>query len=152
MRNGISGTSIPAGLPNADSVSAACACGGDFYPCLAYAIKWNETADLADAATVISADGGHGLFQLTSSWPSDWEDPLANATYAVQHFLIPAEQYWVRDFQGEDLVRAIAAEFNAGRDAVIRGHAEGDLDKYTTDNYAARALANYTKLIAGSKP
>lgn len=148
MRNGIVGTPLDLALPFAKPINAACATA-DFFPYLAFAIKWNETASLPDAATVVSADGGHGLMQLTSSYPANWDDPYANVLYAVDEFLRPAENYWSLDFQGDDLIRAIAAEYNAGRSAVIKGHAEGDLGKFTTDHYDQRALATYLKLLAG---
>jgi hypothetical protein len=148
MRNGIVATPLDLAFPFARQINAACI-AGDFFPYVAYAIKWNETANLPDAATVISADGGHGLFQLTSSFPADWQDPYVNALYAVEDFLRPAETYWAHELQGDDLVRAIAAEFNAGRTQAIEGHEKGNLDLYTTNNYGTRALASYHKLLNG---
>ncbi len=152
MRNGIGAGPLPDGLLYREPITQACAAPPTFSPLVAYAIATIETiggeqAGSWDAATIVSADGGHGLFQLTSSFPSTWEDPLANADYAVVHFLYPAEVFWAeKGFQGDDLVRCIAAEFNAGRGGAEQGHAEGDVDKFTTNHYAARALAHYTAL------
>lgn len=152
MRNGIASGPLPAGLPFGEQIAAACSITPTFSPLVAYAIKFNETADLDDAATIISGDGGHGLFQLTSSYPEGWADPYVNALYAIDEFLLPAETYWAHELQGDDLVRAIAAEFNAGRTQAIEGHEKGNLDLYTTNGYAARALATYIKLCAGLTP
>lgn len=162
MRNGIAGAVVPLSLQYADEINRACVLG-DFSPMVAYAVKWNETAAMPNATTVISGDDGHGLFQITpedwwtpemvSRWASiDWTNPYSNALFAVDYFLVPAETYWQSIFQGEDLVRAIAAEFNAGRTAAIDGHREGNLDKYTTKGYAARALATYLRLLSGEAP
>ena len=49
-------------------------------------------------------------------------------------------------------MKAIAASYNAGLGNAIAGHANGNLDEYTTDNYGARALANYTSLTQGVIP
>lgn len=147
-RNGIVGTPLDLAFPFSQQINAACA-AADWFPYVAYAIKWNETANLPDAATIISDDGGHGLFQLTSSFPSEWQDAYVNALYAIQNFLAPAETYWATTLQGDDLIRAIAAEFNAGRAQAIEGHEKGDLDLYTTNDYAARCLVNYHKLLDG---
>ena len=151
MRNGIVAGTLDPALPFAAEITWA-ATQADFSPLLAYAIKWNETAALPDAATVVSADGGHGLMQLTSAFPPNWADPYANALYAIDNFLEPAETYWAAELQGEDLVRAIAAEYNAGRSAAIHAHAAGDIDAATTNNYAARALATYLRLCQGEPP
>lgn len=152
MRWDISGVAIPVMLPNAAEVTRACAYV-NVPPCLAYAIKWNETSDRADASTVLSADGGHGLFQLTSSYPGDWRDPLANAVYALRVFIVPAITFWNGlGFYGETLVRCVAAEFNAGRSGALQGHVLGSLDRFTTNDYAARALENYKALVLGGHP
>ena len=151
MRNGISAAPLPDGLQYGDEISAACL-NADFFPALAYAVKWNETAALPDAATIISADGGHGLMQLTAAFPEDWADPYANALYAIETFLRPAETYWAFIEQGEALVRCILAEYNAGRANAIRGHQQGNVDLCTTDNYAARGLATYHRLLNGEPP
>jgi len=154
MRNGLAAGPLPAGLLYGPVIQAACEIAPTFSPEVAYAIAENETIigeknGKWDAATVVSADGGHGLFQLTSSYPSDWADPAKNAEYAVEHFLLPAETFWANmGMQGDDLVRCIAAEFNAGRGGALSGHSQGDVDKYTTNHYAARALANYQALCS----
>ena len=158
MRWGVSGALIPAGLPYQDIIRNACL-PVDFPPCFAYAIAVNETIagqvrGAWNAASVISGDGGHGLFQLTSWVPPDWEDPSRNAFYAVRDWLLPDA---IRAFQelrvtGGDLVRVVAASFNAGWGNMMAGHRLGDVDTYTSDHYAARVLANYERLIAGQSP
>ena len=52
----------------------------------------------------------------------------------------------------DDLVRAIAASFNAGIGGAAEGHAIGNVDAYTTNGYAARALQNYQNLLRGVTP
>jgi hypothetical protein len=135
------------------------ACLDVMSPALAYAIAMHESIrgeidDHWTAATVVSRDGGHGLFQLTSSWPENWEDPAANARFAVAMYLEPAFAFWTTYYhlEGADLVRAIAAEFNAGRSNALAGHHAGNVDLYTTDNYAAAVLALYTRLVDSPEP
>lgn len=90
MMYGILGVPVPAHLVYAEEINAAC---GDFFPpCLAYAVANRETirgerGGLWRAATVVSPDGGHGLFQLTSWVPDDWADPARNAFWAVSRWL-----------------------------------------------------------------
>lgn len=150
MRNGLSAGPIPVVLPFAAEIERACeAVPNGFSPMVAYAIKLNETG-LNDPPTIQSADGGHGLMQLTSSWPTNWQQPYANALWAVEFYLVPAETYWAgQGMQGDDLVRCIAAEFNAGRGGAMDGHRIGNVDAYTTNGYAARALKHYHLLVAG---
>jgi hypothetical protein len=167
MRNGLSGKRLPGyfgstPLPFVSAVESACLIPPTFSPLVTYAIKMNETGlsmdptqvqDGADLSTMLMPDGsnaGRGIFQLTSSFPYDWRDPYANALYAIHNtgFMLDAESYWVRlGLQGDDLVRAIAASFNAGIGGAMAGHQAGDLDRYTTDQYAARALTMYQQLL-----
>jgi soluble lytic murein transglycosylase-like protein len=135
-------------MPFALQINAACQVE-NWFPYVTYAIKWNETAALPDAATVVSADGGRGLMQLTSSFPANWADPYQNVLYAIGHFLAPAETFWKTFEQGDNLIRCIAAEYNAGRAQAIEGHEAGNVDLYTTNNYGQRALDTYLKLLAG---
>ena len=157
MPGGISGGPLAADLLYAAAVTSGS--GSIFSPLLAYAVAFRETirgelAGLWNAASVISGDGGYGLMQLTSSHPSDWIDPSANVRYAIATFLYPAYDFWWGEmkFVGSDLVRGIAAEYNAGRGQALAGHAAGDLDTYTTDGYAADVLAQYTRLCAHLSP
>ena len=152
MRNGLAAGPLPPDLSFGAEITSACSMPPTFSPLVAYAIKWNETADLPNAATIVSADGGHGLFQLTASYPPNWDAPYVNALYAITDYLFPAETYWADQAQGDDLVRCIAAEFNAGRAQAIKGHDAGDIDAHTTNHYAARALATYQRLLAGKSP
>lgn len=150
MKDGISGAPCPNALPYAQIINSLCI-ARNFFPCLVGAIKMNETG-LGQGPTTendISADGGHGIMQLTSSYPSDWADPTANITYAIDHFLIPAYDAWKDQLQGDDLVRAIAATYNAGYGNAASGHSIGNVDAYTTNDYGARALTHYTALVAG---
>lgn len=155
MRWGLAGGPIPQHLPYAAQIQSACE-DRNFSPLLAYAIAWRETIRGEvdgnwTAATVVSGDGGHGLFQLTSSYPPDWADPSANATYALDRFLIPDATYWVTrtSIRGDDLVRCLAASFNAGLGGAWAGHEKGNVDLYTTDNYAADVLRQYQRLATG---
>lgn len=150
MKDGISGAPLPAEFPYKSIIEQVCF-ENDCSPCLVGAIKINETG-LTDPPDVVSADGGHGLMQLTSSYPPDWADPEANFRYAVQNFILPAWTYWNTSLQGDDLVRAIAASYNAGIGGAQNGHDQGNVDLYTTNNYGARALANYTSLVGGTIP
>jgi hypothetical protein len=151
VRNGIAATPLDLSVPFAQQINAACTVE-NWFPYVTYAIKFNETAALPDAATIISPDGGHGLMQLTSSFPANWADPYQNVLYAIGHFLAPAETFWKTFEQGDNLIRCIAAEYNCGRSNTIEGHEQGDVDKYTTNNYAARALSAYTLLTQGKVP
>lgn len=151
MRNGIESGTVPADWPFAKEITEA-ANAADFSAILVAAIQHNETGDMSelDAETAVSEDGGHGVMQLTAEYPVDWANPYANILYAIDNYLAPAETYWAPIVQGDDLVRCIAAEYNAGRGAAIKGHDEGNVDAYTTNNYAERALAAYQKLVTGA--
>jgi hypothetical protein len=148
VRNGIVGTPLDLAARFAQPINAACA-AANWFPYVVAAIQHNETNGLANAATVISDDGGHGVMQLTSSYPPNWAEPYANVLYAIDNFLQSAETYWARELQGNDLIRAIAAEYNAGRSQAIAGHEAGNVDLYTTNDYGQRALGTYLKLLAG---
>ncbi len=148
MKNGIVGGPLPAGLPYGVQIEAACD-GNGFSPLLAYAIKINETGLPSDPPDTVSGDGGHGLFQLTSSYPPDWADPFANASYAITQFLAPAYAYWAaQGYIGDQLIKLVAATFNEGISAAIEAHVAGDVDAGTTNDYGARAVANYHMLLA----
>ena len=157
MRNGIVAGALAPSLRYVDPITQACTTA-NWFPSVAYAIFWRETisGEVAglwpSAADVISSDGGHGLGQLTESYPPDWADPYANALYAIDHFLKGAEVYWAFDVQGEDLVRCIAAEYNAGRARTIEAHDKGNVDLATTDGYAAAVLGFYRSILATGKP
>jgi len=153
MRNGVSGAPLPVGFPYKTIIDLI-GMSSNFSPCLIGAVKMNETG-LGQGPTSeqdVSGDGGHGLMQLTSSWPSDWKDPQANISYAVEHFLIPAFNAWKGTLQGDDLVRAIAATYNAGLGNAEAGHAEGDVGKFTTNHYDQRCLVKYKALVGGTIP
>lgn len=167
MIHGISGNPIPAVYPEPYRTAITEACGSVFPPCLAAAVAYHESVSpelsgwLAatygkgtTAANVISGDGGHGLFQLTSSYPSTWADVKSNASYAVQHFLTPALETWSGRYglEGDDLVRAIAAQFNAGYENALSGHLHGNVGEYTTDHYDLVVLGMYVALSAGRLP
>lgn len=172
MRHQLLGAPLPSilKLPFATEIERACEVAPTFSPLVAYAIKWCETGsstdparlqDGADPTTLLMPDGsnaGRGIMQLTSSFPTDWRDPNANALYAVEHFLLPAEWFWSNQYglQGEELVRAIAAEYNAGRLGAEQGHAVSDVGLFTTFSdglsYADRALLHYQNLEKGEMP
>ncbi len=146
MKDGIHGGPLPPNLPYATEIEQACE-ENNFSPMLAYAVKQNETGP-DDPADIVSAGGGYGIFQLTSSYPSNWADPLANARYAITQFLQPAYAYWqAQGFTGTTLVKLVAASFNEGLGAAIEYHAQGNVDIGTTNNYGERAVDNYVKLV-----
>lgn len=152
MRNGIKGTALPPAFPYKAIIEQQCF-EQNCSPCLVGAIKMNETGlgQGSQSENVISADGGHGLMQLTSSFPPDWADPAANFRYAIEQYINPAWEHWAAEgLSGDDLVRAIAATYNAGLGGAEAGHAEGDIGKYTTDHYDQRCLAHYQALVEGT--
>lgn len=154
VRDGISGQPLPNGFPYKTEIEQLCdtPTPETFFPCLVGAIKMNETGLGQGPATEwdISGDGGHGIMQLTSSFPDDWEEPAGNIGYAIRHFLMPAYEYWKQTLQGGDLIRAIAATYNGGLGNAQAGHDEGDIDKFTTNRYGERALAHYINLAGGT--
>lgn len=150
MIAGISGAPVASNRLYASIINDVCV-RLNFPPRLAYAVAMNETIigemnGKWNACTIVSFDGGHGLFQLTSSWPDDWADPVANTEYAVKNFLRDAFDTFVTRVSGDDLVRCVAAAFNAGLGAAVAAHARGDVDRCTTDRYGERALENYHAL------
>lgn len=154
----ISGKPIPTTLPYAAIIQSACQ-ELHYPPCVAYAIAWRESISGEvhgswDARTVLSGDGGHGLFQLTSSFPEGWDDENVNVRYALSNFLVPSlHQFGGRGLAGDDLVRIVAAAFNAGATAAWEAHLAGDVDLATTGNdYASAILATYHKLVKGENP
>lgn len=163
MQYGLSGGPIAAGLiPYADPINRACEDPAHSVPpAMAAGIAWRETIrgevnGKWTAATVISADGGHGLFQLTSWYPDAWADPLTNANAACRVWLNPDLAYFHARFGlvGQALMRAVACSFNAGRGAVtvalLRGH---DPDVCTTGgDYGSDVIQAYYHIIAGEKP
>lgn len=159
MIYGMSGAPIPLALPYASNVTAPCI-SHDVPPCLLYGIAWRESISgellglWPDAATVVAPDQGHGLCQLTSSWPDDWAIPSANVDYAITEFVLPAIRYWhgLQGFSGDTLVLLVAATFNEGLGAAEKYHASGDVDAGTTDRYGHGVLANYRNLVNGLRP
>lgn len=155
MRYGIVAGTIPGHLPYASIVQTA-AEQENFSAALPYAVAWRETIrgernGKWNAASVISGDGGRGLFQLTSSYPDDWERPDRNCHYALEHFLKPARDFFVAEgLLGEALIRCIAASFNAGIETAWEAHLAGDVDRCTTGcDYAADVFHVYSAIISG---
>jgi hypothetical protein len=162
MRWGISGQpiSLNLGLPYVAEITAACS-ALNFPPCFAYAIAWRETISGErngqwDAATVVSPDGGHGLFQLTSYVPPGWQDPLTNAEAALKYWLLPNVNSLYDHFQlqGDDLVKAAADAFNRGYGNVSASLSAGqDPDVNSAHgNYGSAVLQQYQLLVAGNAP
>lgn len=142
MRYGISGKLLPSTVPFAREINSFAIAEGTVSPPLLAAIAKRES-DFTPA--VVSADGGHGLCQLTASWPDDWADPATNLAYAWHVFLRPAIDYWhgLERYTGDDLVRLVSATYNEGLGAAIAWHARGDVDGGTTNHYAEGVLENY---------
>jgi len=158
MIYGISGSPIPAHLPYAAPIQAACQ-DANFPPCLAYAVAWRETVrgeknGSWNAVTVVSGDGGRGLFQLTSSYPSDWENLNGNIAYALAHFLVPSLHFFAgTGLRGDDLLRCVAGSFNEGEGQALLDHWAGNVDLGTTGHdYAQSVQSNFHRLIAGQDP
>lgn len=166
MKDGIEGASVGIGLPFSATVNAACIVA-DFSPILCYAVAWRETIEEygSGAAGVLAdnGDGGHGLMQITPEdwWSAEmtaewdalaWQDAPQNVAFALKWFLLPALSYWAPFEQGEALVKCVAAEYNAGRSAVIAAHAKGNVDLATTNGYAEAVLGFYLNLASTGKP
>ena len=144
-------------LPYASEVTSA-SIVTNIPTCLLYAICWHESIQGEIngswiAATVVSADGGHGLGQLTSSYPENWDDPYSNACWAATYYIIPAAEYWVNQVTDPGaLVKCIAATYNAGLGNAIAGHAQNNVDLYTTNNYGAVVETIYFNLLTTGNP
>lgn len=135
----------------------------NFSASFAYAIAYRESIRLevnggTNAATVVSCDGGYGLFQLTypftQPWPpAGWQIPANNCKYALDEFLIPNFNMFAgRGLEGDDLVKVTAASYNAGAQAAWEAHEAGNVDSVTTDNYGEAVLQFYLRLAQGLKP
>ncbi len=160
MRYGILAPNVPANFPWSEvfnSVGLYVGCS----PCLLAAHAYVETLEIYgadEARTCVSYDGGHGLMQLTSSFPPDWQNAQTNIGYAANQFIIPALETWYHDYgyTGDTLVRCEAATYNAGLNAALRGHFKGDVGMYTTKSegmsYDVRVLAAYKTLASGAIP
>lgn len=160
-------------LPLAGAINGACMRPArPFSPALLYAIYWQEMGrghgrdpdggasrlqDGADPDTGLMPDGtnaGRGAFQLTSSWPDNWQDPFVSACYAIDVFLSPAIAYWhgLEGYSGNDLVLLVAATYNEGLGAARDRHAAGDVDAGTTDHYGHSVLAYYLNIVSHGMP
>lgn len=170
MIYGILGAPIPVvdpPLPYAGIIQTVCE-QKSFPPCFAYAVAWGETiggqvsgwlsltyGQKITAATVISPDQGHGIFQLTSSWPLGWDDPFTNTCYAVAHFLRPALDYFAGKGHGGDaLVDIVADAFNEGSGTVDSFLTRGvSPDRGTTGgDYGKNVVTRMHLLLDGRSP
>jgi len=161
VKLGLSGEPVPTHLPYAEAINRACSIQ-NFWPLFAYAVAFRETIvaqenhSIPAASTYVSFDSGHGLFQLTSSWPDAWEDPETNCAYAIKYFLQPAVDFWSDptgyNLSGLPLLRCCAAEFNTGREDTITGHKTGNVDLYTSGNYATAVEGYYLTLLNKGTP
>lgn len=160
MRYGILAPNVPAAFPFAEAFNQVGQYAG-VSPCLLAAHGYVETLEVLppeEARTYLSYDGGHGIMQLTSSFPTDWQTVVSNLVWAANQFIIPALETWYHDYgyTGDTLVRCEAATFNAGLNAALRGHFQGNVGMYTTTSegitYDVRVLNAYKTLAAGSIP
>jgi hypothetical protein len=166
MKWGLSGAPVPANLPYAAAVNKA-AFDTQASPCALYAIFWRETISSersgwlvqaygpgTTAANVISGDGGHGLGQLTDSFPPEWADPYTNACYAANKFYDPYLLKWLnRGYTGTTLLKLASDDYNAGDSAVEAAHESGSADAATTGgNYGTDVVTIYLNLLAGRDP
>lgn len=154
---GISNAHLPASFPAFQTFNSIGLSRG-FFPCLLGAIAWEETLKvlpLANAMSYISYDNGHGVMQLTDSWPSGWKVLSSNLAYAVDDYLMPALKQWTSQttLMGDVLVKCVAATYNAGFGQAWEGHLNGNVDQFTENgDYGARVLADYTALVSGIVP
>lgn len=158
MRWNIASEPLDKNLPYSEEITHA-AFTSNTPALLLYAIAWRETisgeaSHQWTASSVVSPDGGHGLMQLTSSYPTSWPDPYDNALYACDNYIIPDALYWYRmyGYSGETLIRCIAASFNAGLEGAEAGHAKGDVGLFTTNDYSGGVLKIYQSLLATGRP
>ncbi len=154
---GLSGKSVPSSYLYADVINQAAISKG-VSPIAMYAIAWRETLGVAgwikatygvDPADFISFDGGHGVFQLTASYPPDWNDVLQNALYAIDDFYEPYLQDWLaRGYTGTTLLQLAADDYNAGDTPVDIAHKAGRADSATTGgNYGSDVVLSYNNLL-----
>jgi len=167
MRDGIISGLIPAQFPYADPIQRAAELH-NVSAFVVYSIGEQETINGEQsgwlvaaygpgttAANVVSNDGGHGIFQLTSSYPQLWQDPYTNAEFACANFIAPAWEFWSGqpyNLVGDALVRAVAAEFNAGRGLALAGHLNhSNVGIWTTKTdgiqYDLMVLQNYHRFL-----
>lgn len=159
MKLGISGSPVSLHLPYAAPINKAAEVQ-DFWPMVIYAVAYRETivsqlnGSIPSAASYVSYDNGHGLCQLTSSWPDLWEDPETNAAYAIRYFLQPAVTFWNESmgYSGLTLLKCVFAEYNAGRGQAMAGHLLGDVDMYTSNGYAQACLYYFENLATKGSP
>jgi len=149
---------VPSNLPYADPINRA-AIALDFPPLFAYAIACRESIigemnGKWNAATVVSGDNGHGLFQLTSWWPDDWQDPYTNAYCAIKDWLLQDVPTWLRQYgmTGDALIKCVAASFNAGLGAALAAHSAGNVDACTSEDYGAGVVSIFHNLVAKGAP
>jgi hypothetical protein len=169
VQYGIEDRMLDPTLPFAGDITAACV-KRNFSRDVLYAIGWREAIgeyglaaatklqDGADPATGLMPDGtnaGHGAFQLTSSWPGNWQDVAISAIYAIDVFLQPnlnSIRIWAPALLGDELVKVLAASYNAGLTAAWNAHLAGNVDAATTNNYGAGVLAIYDSLVEIGRP
>jgi hypothetical protein len=160
MLHDIAGSPIPGNLLYAEAVNLACV-ELNFPPLFAYAVANRETIRGERngkwiASDIVSFDGGHGLFQLTSWWPADWNNPHVNAHWAVARWLGPSLSHYalIHGYTGDRLMAAAGDAFNAGLGAVCRLCELGENpDGATTGhNYGADVVACYHALLADRTP
>lgn len=149
MRDGIDGGPLASRHEYAAIVNGL-SLGFNVSPLLVYAIRLNETSE-GDPPDILSNDGGHGIMQLTSSYPSNWTDPTANISYAIAHFIEPDWQSWKEadpSLAGDDLIRCIAVGYNAGFGTALAAHRAGDVDRVSySGHYGVDAVRNYHALL-----
>jgi hypothetical protein len=160
MTYGISGASVPASLLYARAINDA-AVRLDFSPLLAYAVANRETireqtAGVWNASAIVSGDGGHGLFQLTSYVPPNWQEPYVNAHWAIVRWLAPSLAHYatIHMYTGIPLMRCVADTFNAGEDAIcLLCQEQKNPDLATTGgDYGADVIGCYQSLLAHGIP
>jgi hypothetical protein len=160
MIYGLSGAPVAAVLRYAAPINEA-AEDVNFSPPLLYAIGYHETIHgeiiglWPSAQTVVSGDGGHGIFQLTSSFPPNWYEAYCNAHWAITGpgLLGDCLEYWHElGFAGDQLVKLVAASFNEGLSAAEAAYKTGNVDAGTTDGYGEAVVLIYNSIISTGGP
>jgi hypothetical protein len=161
MLYGIAAMPVHSDLAYAQAINDA-ANEVNFSPPLAYAIANRESIRGERngkwiAAHVVSGDGGHGLFQLTSWFPAiGWDNPRINAHWAIVRWLQPSVSHYAahHGYRGDILIDAVADAFNAGQGTICTLCDRGENpDHATTDSdYGRDVLMCYRALITDRPP
>ncbi len=157
MLYGIVASPLPVSFPGAPIFASVCQ-GLGAPPCFVGAIAWRESLSslsFDDATAYIEyedgAPAGHGIMQLTSEFPAQWNVPATNITYAIMNFILPDLRAFAREgLCGDDLAKVAACAYNAGPRRAWAAHLAGDADTATTGgDYGSAVVGFMHKLLQG---